>query len=244
MSGVRNIVPLTFPSKSRAVGARALVVVVVVVAAILGEVSCKLPNVLAPQSPVDFCIEQAKAFCDLQFQCCTAVERTGDPLHLFNGPAQSRQPPASADQCVSLLAETCRGAVQQENESVAAGRLTYDVDAASSCLDTLHKAVDACDPGNFFDAEGTYLTSIVQGGEPGILGTDCEDALHAGVSTGDTCFANYECKAGGCVVTDTSTPTEQVHKLKGDCAGEGRTPNPFQANVKFEICNGLTDEGT
>lgn len=217
---------------------------VAVALALVAPSSCKLPDLLAPQSPVDFCIEQAKAFCDLQFRCCTAQERQQDPLHLFNGAAQLRHPPASADQCVGLMADVCRAAAQQQNDSVADHRLEYDVDVATSCLDTLHKAVDQCDAGKFFDAEGTYLTFLSANGEPGTLGSDCEDALHPAVSTGDTCFASYECKTGACVVTDTSTATEQVHKLKGDCTGTDHTPNPLQANVKFEICNGLTDEGT
>ncbi len=216
---------------------RALPFAVVV---LLATSSClQIPNVLAPGSPVDFCIEQAKVYCQLQFDCCTATERTEDPLGIFSGPAVSRWAPSTIDECVGIVSDICRGEVEQQNESLADERVKYDSDEAASCLDDLHKAADDCSLKDFLKADGSYLTSLVQNGQPGIFGAACEDTIKGEVDDGDTCFAQYECKRGFCSPRQNGDVT-----LKGECSGDTHPENPFATfgNITLEVCNGLDDE--
>ena len=207
---------------------------------VVATASClKLPNVLAPGSPVDFCIEQAKSYCALEFRCCTAAERQSDKLGVFSSPTFDRWAPSTEDECVGLVADICRGSVAEQNESLQNERIQYDADEAQSCLDELHDAVDGCDPKDFFKKDGSYIVQLVASGSPGILGSACEDAVQGDVDDGDTCFADYECKRGFCVVQDNGTITR-----KGECAGDINPTNPFGNfnGVTIEVCNGLDDE--
>jgi hypothetical protein len=203
--------------------------------------SCiKVPNLLAPQKPVDFCIEQAKQFCALEFRCCTAAERASDadPLQLFNSPIFTRHPLRDEGDCVDVVAEVCRGQVDAQNEALDDERLKFDPDEASSCLAELQNSVDDCEPEGFFKDDGTYIFSLIHGGGPGVLGSACEDVIRGNVDEHDTCFAGYECKDGGCVVTDPNGD----RTIKGECEGTGHPPNPFSdANVDLQFCDGLKD---
>ena len=187
---------------------------------------------------MDFCVEQARLLCDLQFRCCTAQERRDSLIGLQQSPAVQRQAPSSAGECTEVVAEVCRAAAQQQNESVTEERVSYDSDEAVDCLEELQKAVDDCDAGDFFDAQGTYLLQMLGDGQPGIPGSACDGAIEAEVDDGDSCFASYECKDGQCVVE----PAANEVTAEGECQGEGEQQNPFDGNVKFEVCDGLDDE--
>jgi len=191
-----------------------------------------------PGSPVDFCVQQAQLYCDLQFKCCTAIERDRSILGSNLSPTIRRKAPSSAGECTEVVADICRAAVEQQNESVREARVEFDSDEAADCIEDLQAAVDDCDPGDFFDAQGTYLVQMFDDGQPGILGNACDSAIQGDVDEDDTCFASYECKKGACVVE----PKANEVSLEGECQGEGEPGNPFDGNVKFEVCDGLDDE--
>lgn len=192
---------------------------------------------LPPGTPVDFCIEQARLFCDLQYRCCTAAERRADPLGLFGGPAVARKAPSTAGECVEVVAEVCRASVEQQNESLREERIQYDADEAVDCLDDLRKAVDECDATEFFESGGTWLSGLLDNGQPGVLGDSCDNAIEGNVDTGDECFASYECEKGSCVVQNTGGDIS----AEGECTGEGTPQNPMDSSVELEICDGLDD---
>ena len=215
---------------------RAFIAVVVVSASVCAAPGCY--PLTAPGSPVDFCVEQARLYCELQFRCCTAIERESSALGLLRSPAIARKAPSSAGECVEVVAEVCRAAAAQQNESLGEERVTYDADEAVDCLDDLRDAVDECDAGDFFDAQGTYLLQMLDDGQPGLAGDSCDNAVEGDVDEDDTCFADYECKRGSCVVE----PAENEVNLEGECQGDGEPGSPFDGNVKFEVCDGLGDE--
>lgn len=190
-----------------------------------------------PGNPVDFCVEQAAAWCDLQFKCCTATERKGDPLGLFAGRPISRRAPSDAGECHAVMAELCRGTIDAQNESLVEERITYDADEAADCLAEVRTAVDDCDPAAFFDAQGSYLVNLLDSGRPGVLGDACDNAVEGNVDENDECFASYECQRGSCVVTTFDEVTAE-----GECQGNDSPQNPFEDNIEFEICDGLEDE--
>ncbi len=192
-----------------------------------------------PVKPVDFCVEQARLYCELQFRCCTAIERTDSPLGLLRTAATSRAAPSTEGECTDVIAGVCRAAAAQQDESLVEERIEFDVDEAGDCLDDLSEAVADCDAGDFFDAQGTYLLQMLSDGQPGVLGDACDGAIDGDVDDDDTCFASYECKSNACVVT----PGPNEVTAEGECfeGGGGDAPNPFD-NVKFEICDGLDDE--
>lgn len=208
---------------------------VFIVAAAVAATSCSL---LPPGNPVDFCVEQARAFCDLEFRCCTAFERQNDPFDLLGGPAVRRHAPSSAGECVDLMIEICQAGAAQQNESLVEERIQYDADEAVDCLEDLRKAADECNPATFFEASGTYLSGLLHTGQPGVLGDSCENALEGVVESGDECFASYECETGACV----TQPGPNEVTAEGECAGDTRPENPFEQNIDFEICDGLGDE--
>ena len=204
----------------------------------LSSCPISLPPLLAPGNAVDFCIEQSKSYCALLFRCCTAVERQDDPLHIATGTAFFRHKPSDEGECVTTLSDVCRGIVEEQNEAVKAERMEYRPADAAGCLDELHKDVDACKPSDFFDDDGSYIYELQLGGQPGVFGTNCEDALRPKAAAGDECFATYECKQGTCVVT----PNGNDVTLKGQCQGDGRPTNEI-GNIKLGICDGLSDSG-
>lgn len=203
----------------------------------VGFTSCSL--LFPPGTPVDFCVEQAAAFCDLQFNCCTAAERQADPLGVFNGAAIRRRAPSDAGECLGVMTDICYATIDAQNESLAEERIEFDPEEADSCIADLREAVDACDPEAFFEAQGTYLASLIDSGQPGILGDGCDNAIEGNVDEGDECFATYECKKGGCFPTGVGGDITS----EGECQGSETPTNPFDnANVDFEICNGLVEE--
>lgn len=186
---------------------------------------------------VGFCVEQARAFCDLQYRCCTAAERTRDPLGVFSSFATRRRAPSTADECADVVGDMCRAAAKQIDESIAAERVKFDPDEAAQCLQTLRAAVDSCDPADFFDAQGTFLANLLDAAQPGVLGDACKQALEPQVDTGDDCFASYECDEGACVVDAAGDDVT----IEGECEGDVEAENPFEDGVEFEICDGLED---
>ena len=189
-----------------------------------------------PGNPVDFCVEQAGAWCDLQFKCCTAVERRADPLGVFNGRPTARRAPSDPGECLGVMTDLCRGTVDAQNESLVEERITYDADEAADCLADMRTAIDECDPEAFFDAQGSYLSQLLDNGRPGVLGDGCDNAIEGAVEENDECFASYECEKGACVVNSGDITAE------GECQGSDTPQNPFENNFDFEICDGLEDE--
>jgi hypothetical protein len=200
----------------------------------LGSSACFL---FPPGTPVDFCIEQAKIFCDLQFNCCSAAERRADPAGVFNGASTRRKAPSTVGECTDLVIDVCRASVEQQNESLVAERIRYDAEAATACLEDLRAAVDDCDATEFFEAGGSYLAQLLDNGQPGVLGSSCDNVIEANVDTDDECFASYECESGSCVVQNTGNDVS----AEGECLGEGTPTNPFEDGIDFEICDGLED---
>lgn len=188
-----------------------------------------------PGNPVDFCIEQASAFCDLQFKCCSAGERRDDPLGLFDGPPTTRHAPSDPGECLGMMSDLCHGTIDAQNESLVEERISYDADEAADCLADVRSAVDECDPGAFFDAQGSYLVQLLDSGRPGVLGDSCDNALEGNVDENDECFASYECQRGACIVTSSDVTAE------GECQGTDNPQNPFENNLDFQICDGLED---
>jgi hypothetical protein len=192
-----------------------------------------------PGTPVDFCIRQAELYCDMQFNCCTATERQRDPLGVFTGAPTARWAPSSQGECVDVMADVCRAGAEQQNVSLAEERITYDGDEAVDCLETMATAVAECNMADFFEAQGTYLAQLLDNGQPGILGDGCDNAIEGAVEENDDCFAQYECESGACV----NQSVGDEFTLEGECQGDGKPQNPFDAaNIEFEICDGLDDE--
>lgn len=209
----------------------------VVVIALAGAGGCY--QLFPPVKPVDFCVEQARLYCELQFRCCTAIERKDSIVGVLRSRATLRAAPSSEGECTDVMADVCRAAAAQQDESLAEERVEYDADEALDCLDDLSEAVADCDAGDFFDAQGTYLLQMLSDGQPGVLGDSCDGAIDGDVDEGDTCFASYECKTGACVVT----PDENEVTAEGECVdGGGADQNPFEGAVKLEICDGLDDD--
>jgi hypothetical protein len=193
-----------------------------------------------PGSPVDFCVEQAAAFCDLQYKCCTASERSADLLGVFRGGgAVTRRAPSDAGECLGVMTDICYATIDAQNESLREERIEFDPDEAEDCIVELRTAVDECDPEAFFEAQGTYLASLIDTGRPGTLGDGCDNAIEGTVDEGDECFASYECDKGQCV--NQSSGAEQT--LEGECFGTDEPINPFDgSNADFEYCDGLEEE--
>lgn len=190
-----------------------------------------------PGSPVDFCVEQAAAFCDLQFKCCTAAERRADLLGAFGGSAVTRRAPSDAGECLGVMTDICYATVDAQAESLREERVEFDPDEAEDCITELRTAVDECDPQAFFEAQGTYLASLIDSGRPGVLGDGCDNVIEGVVDEGDECFASYECQKGQCLATGPDVTIE------GECVGTDTPVNPFDnANVDFEYCDGLEEE--
>lgn len=202
-------------------------------AALLLSSSCSL----APGDAVSFCVEQAKAFCDLQYRCCTAAERSRDPLGLFTSFGSRRRAPSTVDECVDFVADTCRATAGQIDESIAEERVVYDPDEAVKCIATLRTAVDACDPADFFEAQGSFMVNLLDTAQPGILGDGCDQVLEPQVEDGDDCFASYECEEGACVVDSAGDDVT----IEGECVGDTEPENPLDDGVDFEICDGRED---
>lgn len=206
------------------------------IAALLAVASSSACSVfLPPGSPVDFCVEQAAAYCDLQFNCCTAQERRGDPFGLFTGTAVNRRAPSDAGECLGIMTDICHATIDAQNESLAEERIEFDADEAEDCIVELREAVAECDPGAFFEAQGTYLSQLVDTGRPGVLGRGCDNAIEGAVDEGDECFASYECQRGQC------QPTTGDVTAEGECVGSDVAQNPFEGNIDFEICDGRED---
>jgi hypothetical protein len=134
----------------------------------------------------DFGMEFAVASCAKQFDCCTDAEIMAQ----YMGITYDGQPITTEDQCVEFANALLTGvAVPEYKESIAAGRVEYDGDAAADCL----AAVNALSCGDY----GSSLNSD--------LAPDCSPFLIPKVSDGGGCTESFECTSHNCVgATDNS----------------------------------------
>ncbi|MDP2342766.1 MAG: hypothetical protein Q8O67_17555 [Deltaproteobacteria bacterium] len=163
-----------------------------------------------PPSTNAFCVDSAKAACQLQFKCCTAVERqeTFGQLNLAFGPYSNE------GGCVDVFTRRCEAQSQAQDEAIAAGRLSFDEDRANECLTRLKDAANECDPNAFFNDDGGECANLVEGQ----------------VDDGDVCFGDEECAGRGseCEVdrNDDNDDGVFVVTLEGTCKGQGDEGEP------------------
>jgi hypothetical protein len=171
-----------------------------------------------PPSTNAFCVDAAKASCELQFRCCTAVEReqTFGAINLAVGPYSSE------GGCVDVFTRRCEAQSQAQDEAIAASRLSFDEDRANECLTRLKDAVAECDPNGFFnDPDG-----------------ECDNLVEGQVDDGDPCFGDDECAGAGseCEV-DRNDDDDGVFvvTIEGTCKGQGDEGEPC---LPGGLCNG------
>ena len=188
----------------------AVVVVAVIAALVAGAASCGSDS-------LSFCVEEAKASCQLQFRCCTAVERSAQfgQTILFVGPY------ADESGCVDAFTRQCQAFSQAQDEEIAAKRITFDNTKANKCLDDQRKAATDCDASGFFNPDD-----------------NCRNLVTGNVADGDVCTADSECKepTSQCAVDNTPAgSTDFVVPLNGKCKGQGNAGEPCLAG---EACTG------
>ncbi len=215
------------PSSSRA-RARRLVLgaATLLVVALAGPSGCLL-NCLGGQAQ-SYCIETAKVWCQLQFRCCTAVERS----MFFGSMTQQLGPYHDEGGCVETFTEQCQANQAAVDESIAAGRTTFDAAKAAECLTLRRAQVDACDASALYDP--TDRT--------------CDDIIAGAVADGDTCLTDSECaeEASQCELEPpTGTGGTVTISLEGTCKGQG---DEGEECLPGNVCNGelrcLTDPET
>ncbi|OGQ20505.1 MAG: hypothetical protein A2138_04900, partial [Deltaproteobacteria bacterium RBG_16_71_12] len=165
-----------------------------------------------------YCIETAKVMCQLQYRCCTAVERATmfGSFNLQFGPFHDE------GGCVDAFIEQCQASQQAADESIALGRTSYDGAKAGECLSTRREQVNECDASALYDP--TDRT--------------CDDIFAGAVPDGDACTADSECAETGSQceqdpqVGDDGTVTIS---LEGTCKGQGDEGEPC---LPGGLCNG------
>ena len=187
-----------------------------VVAALAGPSACLL-NCLGSDAQ-NYCVETAKVWCQLQYRCCTAVERA----QLFGSMNQQLGPYHDENGCVSTWTEQCQASQQAADESIAAGRTTFDGAKATECLNLRREQVNECDASALYDP------------------TDhtCDDIMVGAVADGDACTTDSECAEVGseCQI---DPPTDEggtvTVSLEGTCKGQG---DEGEACLPGGLCNG------
>ncbi len=152
--------------------------------------------------PIGLCEAQAKARCELAFQCCKDKERIENAAALG-----LQQYMNSEGECVDRLSGVCTLAAGGTNDSVNLGRTKFDVDKANACVDALNTARDACSINDFNAA---------------LVGDDCGSTLEGLVADGDDCANDGECADHGfCNLGDLSDPDvdKELGSLVGQCIG-------------------------
>jgi hypothetical protein len=169
----------------------------IAVAASLAASSCV-------DSTVNFCIESAKAACQVQYRCCTAVERQS----LFGNLNVAIGPYDDEGGCVDAFTRQCEAGSQATDESIAAGRLAFDAERANECVNGRREAASACDANEIFNSTDE----------------SCRDLTTGLVADGDPCFNDGECAETG----STCEPVEAINDdgsftitIEGACKGQG-----------------------
>ncbi|MCC7109060.1 MAG: hypothetical protein IT382_07225, partial [Deltaproteobacteria bacterium] len=175
-----------------------------------------------------FCIESAKVFCQLQYRCCTAVERSA----LFGNSNLQIGPFHDEMGCVDAYTRQCEASQQAVDESIRLGRTTFNAEQANECLSARREQVNECDASGLFNAADRT----------------CDELFAGAVADGDACTSDGECADEGsqCELDPISGDDGSVTiTLEGTCRGQGDEGEPC---LPGGLCNGelrcLTDPTT
>lgn len=153
-----------------------------------------------PRSHRTLCEEQIRARCELAYRCCTDANERFAVL-----PAELTAYATSEGECFDRLAPVCR-AQDGLDDAVELGRMRFDQELASQCIDALAAARDACDAAAFDRALAFE--------EP------CGQASEGAVDNGGTCATSLECGPGGfCDVSQQANGevNDDTGAIEGEC---------------------------
>lgn len=174
-------------------------------------------QVACSSDTLGFCLETSKIACQVQYRCCTAVERS----QIFGSTNLALGPYADEGGCVDAFTRQCEAASQAQDEAIAAQRLQFDKAKADECVQGAREAADSCDATAFFN------------GDPG-----CNDLVSGLVADGDDCFSDGECAESGSACEKEPAVADDgsvVVTLAGTCKGKGDQGEPCLDNGS---CNG------
>ena len=203
-------------------GARAgrwmLVVATMAVSTLLGPSGCLL-SCFGTEAQ-SFCIETAKVMCQMQYRCCTAVERS----LLFGSSNLQLGPYHDEGGCVDVYTQHCEASQQAVDESIGLGRTTFDRDRANECLNARREQVNECDASALYNpADRT-----------------CDDIFAGAVADGDACTTGNECAEAGsqCEIDPQQSDDGTITiSLEGTCKGQG---DEGEDCLPGGVCNGIT----
>ena len=130
----------------------------------------------------------ATASCGYTFRCCTDAEI----MTQFKNLTLGGQPITTEAQCTSTLGGLLQGlALPEWNASISEGRMSFDANAASSCID----AIDNLGCGGAQDIS---------------TNSDCMPFLIPLVDNAGACSQSYECKGGLCEKANAGSGSDGV----------------------------------
>jgi hypothetical protein len=144
------------------------------------------------------CLTSVKAQCHFQFACCTETERN----LVGNGNFGFGQA-TDEESCIELASKLQCGRFTEVEDSVKAGRFSYDENKAAACWDPVVVAADKCDAQAFFVAESRFNAPV------------CDPFAGKGLAAqGAFCFVPEECADNGqCVIAHSGN----VVSAEGRC---------------------------
>jgi hypothetical protein len=146
----------------------------------------------------------ASVACTKIFQCCTQ----GEIATQFMDITVMNQPITTEPECESFYDGLFAGlAVPEYKASIAAGRITYDGDAAGTCLDGI--AAESCSDYSMDAASSSEMV--------------CSDFITPLVATGGGCTQDYECTTNNCVGATVAPGRQSIDGACMALPGVGQT---------------------
>ncbi len=143
----------------------------------------------APSTPSALCVEQVKVSCAFQFQCCTDAEDRnrflGGTLAAFSLFASGAA--TTEAECVENGTAVCQAFGGLSDASVERGRVEFDAEAATRCVDNQRDALSTCDVKLLREKSddcSETLTALGKEGDPCISGDECDQDAACEFDTG------------------------------------------------------------
>ncbi len=172
--------------------------------------------------------ELASVSCSKMFECCTSAEI----MEQFANITVDGQPITTEEQCESFAGGLFSGLLTPEYKaSIAAGRITYDGDAAQSCLDAMANL--GCSAYAMADSHESVVCDT-----PFIIPE---------VGDGGACSEGYECTSGFCdgasdSADGTCTPKPGAGEACDFTCADGLYCG-FDQTTSMELCQPIKANG-